>query len=51
VISCSESDLARIEDLHRAYFREVRAIVAASEPMEAVALVSLQLVRFAPKAG
>jgi hypothetical protein len=51
VVSVSEADLARIEELHRAYFREVRAIVAASEPAEAVALVNVQLVRFREAAG
>ena len=46
VVSVSRADLARIEELHRAYFREVRAIVAASEPSEVVALVNVQLVKF-----
>lgn len=51
VVSVSEADLARIEELHRAYFREVRAIVAASEPAEAVVLLNVQLVRFPPALG
>jgi transcriptional regulator with XRE-family HTH domain len=46
VVSVSRADLARIEELHRAYFRQVRAIVAASEPAEVVALVNVQLVPF-----
>jgi hypothetical protein len=46
VVSVSRADLDRIEALHRAYFREVRTIVAASEPAEAVALINVQLVRF-----
>lgn len=46
VVSVSHADLARIEELHRAYFRQVRAIVAASEPAEVVALVNVQLVPF-----
>ncbi len=46
VVSVSRADLARIEELHRAYFRQVRAVVAASEPAEVVALVNVQLVRF-----
>lgn len=46
VVSVSRADLARMEELHRAYFREIRAIVAASEPSEVAALVNVQLVRF-----
>jgi len=34
--------LERIEALQRAYFRELRNIVAQSEPMENVAVVNLQ---------
>jgi transcriptional regulator with XRE-family HTH domain len=44
VFAVSERDLARIRDLHRAYFRQVRSIIAASEPSERVALMSVQLV-------
>ena len=39
----SNADLKRIEALQRAYFRERRTIVAASEPVEHVAVVNLQL--------
>ena len=39
----SREDLARIEALHEDYFRQMRAIVAASEPVEEVALLSTQL--------
>lgn len=46
VFSVSHADLAKIRERHRAYFREVRAIVAASEPAEVVALLHLQLLRF-----
>lgn len=52
VIGVSRADLARIEALHAAYFNDVRAIVAESEPVECVAVVNLQvfeLVRDGPK--
>lgn len=39
----SNADLERIEALQRAYFRELRSIVAQSEPVENVAVVNLQL--------
>ncbi len=35
----SRADLARIRALHRAYYREVRSIVAASAPIETVGLI------------
>ncbi len=38
----SRADLKRIQALQRAYFRELRSIVARSEPVETVALVNLQ---------
>jgi hypothetical protein len=41
------SDLERIHDLHRRYFAELRAIVGASEPAEALLLANVQLVRIA----
>lgn len=44
VFAVSEADLARIQDLQRAYFRQMRSIIAASEPSERVVLASLQLV-------
>lgn len=44
VISVSEADLARIRDVLSATYREIRAIVAASEPSERVALLNLHLV-------
>jgi transcriptional regulator with XRE-family HTH domain len=40
-------DLPRIHELHRRYFAELRAIVAASEPAEALLLANVQLVRMA----
>ncbi|HMI91776.1 MAG TPA: DUF4423 domain-containing protein, partial [Polyangiales bacterium] len=40
-------DLPRIHELHRRYFAELRAIVGASEPAEALLLANVQLVRMA----
>jgi transcriptional regulator with XRE-family HTH domain len=40
----SRADLARLRELQRAYFREMRAIIARSEPVEAIALANLQLI-------
>jgi len=39
----SNADLKRIEALQRAHFREIRTIVAQSQPVENVAVVNLQL--------
>jgi hypothetical protein len=44
VISSSARDLERIRETLRRAFREIRAIAAASEPAESVALLNLQLV-------
>lgn len=44
VCGLSRMDYARVRDLLRRTFREVRSIVAASEPTEAVALLNLQFV-------
>ncbi|MEN9577717.1 MAG: hypothetical protein RJA70_726 [Pseudomonadota bacterium] len=43
LFTVSERDYQRLEELHLAYFRELRAIVAQSEPAERVALVNMQL--------
>jgi len=43
VFAVSAADLNRISDLYRAYFRQVRSIIAQSEPSERVVLASLQL--------
>lgn len=43
LFSVSNADLERIRALHRAYFRELRAIVAQSEPAETLALVTMSL--------
>lgn len=44
VFAVSEADLQRIQDLQRAYFRQMRNIIASSEPSERVVVASLQLV-------
>ncbi len=44
LFSVSRTDLERIRELHRAYFREIRRIVAASEPAECIALANVHLV-------
>jgi hypothetical protein len=43
VLAVSEHDLARIRELQKAYYQEVRAIVAQSQPVERVALLNVQL--------
>ncbi len=44
VLSASRKDVERIRSVLKNAFREVRAIVSASEPAECVALVNVQLV-------
>lgn len=46
VISLSRRDLERLRALHLAYYRDVRALVAGSEPVEVAALVNVQLLTF-----
>src|SRR4051812_16353881 len=43
LFSVSRADLERIRELHRAYFRELRRIVAESEPAECIALANVHL--------
>ncbi len=43
VFGVSEADYQRIRELQKSYYREIRAIVAASEPVQRVALLNLQL--------
>ena len=43
VFAVSERDLAKLEELHRSYFRHLRAIVAASTPSERIAVANVQL--------
>jgi transcriptional regulator with XRE-family HTH domain len=44
LVSTSAADQERIRDVLRRAFREIRALAAASEPVESVALLNLQLV-------
>lgn len=41
--SVSQRDYERLQELHRAYFRQVRAIVSQSEPVERVVLLNANL--------
>lgn len=43
VFSCSRRDLDEVRERLRACFREIRAIIAASEPAEVAGLVQIQL--------
>lgn len=43
LFTVSEKDYQRLEELHLAYFREMRAIVAKSAPAQRVALINMQL--------
>ena len=46
VISISQADLERVREKLRTTFRELRSLVAASEPEEVAALINLQVVTF-----
>jgi transcriptional regulator with XRE-family HTH domain len=46
VFSVSQADFGRIRELQKQYFRELRAIVAGSEPVETAALLTVHLVDF-----
>jgi transcriptional regulator with XRE-family HTH domain len=50
VFSASAADVVRIRELLRATFREIRALVSATEADERVALVNLQLLQWPPRA-
>jgi transcriptional regulator with XRE-family HTH domain len=43
VFAVSERDLERLRELHRAYFRQLRSIVAESSPSERIAVANVQL--------
>jgi transcriptional regulator with XRE-family HTH domain len=40
----SRTDLERLRELQRAYFRQMRAIIAESTPVETIALANMQLI-------
>jgi DNA-binding phage protein len=44
IFGVSRTDLIRLRELQRAYFREMRAIIARSEPVEEIVLANLQLI-------
>ena len=48
VFSVSDADLQKMRELHTAYFRQIRALVAASTPGERVAVVNVQLFALDP---
>jgi hypothetical protein len=49
LISVSNADLVRIREKLTATFREIRSLVAASQPEESAALINLQVVSFLPE--
>lgn len=51
VLSVSNADLRRIRELLRSTYREIRSIVAASQPCETAALINLQLVGWGGEDG
>lgn len=51
LVAVSRDDLDRIRSLQRRYFREMRSIVAASEPVETCALIVAQIAAFDPPDG
>jgi Domain of unknown function (DUF4423) len=51
LISLSAADLERVREILRDAYREIRALAAASEPVESAALLNVQLVTFTPVSG
>jgi hypothetical protein len=49
LFSVSRLDLTRIQELHRSFFRELRRIVADSEPAECIALANMHLLEIGPE--
>jgi hypothetical protein len=49
VFAVSRADLERLRELHRAYFRQLRAVIASSEPSECVAVANVQLFELAAR--
>ncbi len=48
LFSVSRKDFERIQELQRAFFRELRRIVAESEPSECIALANVHLLELGP---
>lgn len=51
VVSISAADLERIRERLRVAFREIRSLVAASQPEEVAALINLQVISFLPESS
>ncbi len=51
LMSMSQEDLERVREILRDTYRQIRALAAASEPVEEAALLNLQLVTFAVDGG
>lgn len=51
LMSLSAADLERVREILRDAYREIRALAAASEPVECAALLNLQLVTFPDPRG
>jgi hypothetical protein len=49
LMTLSKADLERVRQLQRAYFRELRALVASSEPEETAAVVLMQVISLTPE--
>ena len=49
VFAVSSADLERLRELHTAYYRQMRAIVTASQPSERIAVANLQLFELGPR--
>ena len=43
IFACSRADLERLREMHLAYFRALRQVVASSSPTEVVAVANVQL--------
>jgi transcriptional regulator with XRE-family HTH domain len=48
LMTLSRADLERVRQLQRSYFRELRALVASSEPEETAAVVLMQVISLTP---
>lgn len=48
LVTLSHADLERVKQLQRAYFRELRSLVASSQPEQVAALILMQTIELAP---
>lgn len=51
VFNVSRADLVRLQELHVEYFRSLRRVIAASEPLECVVVANVQLFELVGGAG